>query len=69
MKIVHERSTLKITETNSKLLASGRNEQPMQFVKMATLREKTEYAKEEEMGPQLLQSEVEDSTANNDDLA
>jgi hypothetical protein len=29
MKIVHERSTLKITETNSKLLASDANEQPM----------------------------------------
>ena len=37
MKIVQERSTLKVTETNSKLLSSTANEGPMQFIKRATL--------------------------------
>jgi len=52
MKVVHERSTLKITETNSKLLSSTENDEPMQFIKRKTLVEQRENLKEESMGPQ-----------------
>lgn len=69
MKVVQERSTLKLTEMNSKLLSINENDEPMQFIKRATLRNEREHVNSEELGPQLEKIEAEVAEPVIDDLA